>query len=430
LPERVRRHFAHGQHRTAYYLTLSNLLGAATGLLFWILLTRLGGLSPAVLGVGYAVVAIGTVIAVLAKGGLDISLLQAVPGATRGSGAGLLALALVVGSGIALTLTAAVALVAWTQGLLPELTPWGWALVGATSILLLLTWLQDAYFVALGHAKSTLQRNVVLSAGRLLLPLPVIALAFAYPVPLTWALALAASAAVGAWHARRLPDRAGRQVPRREFLRSAARNFSGSAAEFLPGLLLVPFILARDGPAAAAYFGIAWTVASLVFQTSGVLGRSALAEMIQTGPAGRSSAIRKGAVQHLCLVAPLALLGVVLAPHILAVFGPEYAANGALALALLCASALFVAPISLYLAVLRSGRDQLALVLFPAAMIASLAIWVSVLDASYGLTGVALAWLLSNAPFGLYAAWRLRRAVLEVMPLGLPSHVRRGADVE
>lgn len=429
LPDRIRQHFAQTQHRTAYYLTLNNLMGAATGFLFWLLLARVGGLDAGVLGIGFTVVALGTVVAVLAKGGLDTALMQKVPGAPRADGNRLLVFAVLVGGGAALVLTAAMAVSSRLGGLLPDLTPFGWGLVGATAVLLVMTWLQDSYFVALGLARFSFERNVAFSAGRLVLPIPVVALAFAHPVPLTWALALAASAVVGLARVRRIPAREGHPVPRREFMRSATRNISGGAAEFLPGLFLAPLVLAVDGPESAAYFAIAWTAAALIFQTSGAIGRSALAQIIRTGPPGKPLAIRRAVLQNLMVVAPLALVVGLFAPQFLAIFGQAYAENAAVVLVILCASTVFVAPASLYLAVLRSRDRSFALVAFPALMILSLLIWAPALDARFGLTGVAWAWLLSNAPFGIYGAWRLRSESLATLP-ALPAPMALGVAPE
>jgi O-antigen/teichoic acid export membrane protein len=426
----LRLHLAEVQHRSAYYLALNNVLGAATGFLFWLLLARVGGLSTAVVGVGYSTVALGTVMGVVGKGGLDTALLQKVPGASHAEGRSLLRFAALVGGCVATGLTALLALAALVEGWLPDLTPTSYALVAIIAVLLVLSWLQDAYFLALGKAQLSFRRNVALSIGRLALPIPVIALALANPVPLTWTLALGVAALVGMASARHLPDRAGRHVPRPELLRSALHNISGGAAEFLPGLLLVPLVLALDGPEAAAFFGIAWTSASLAFQTSGAIGRSALAQMIQGGPAARAPAIRKGVLEHLLVVLPLAVLMGLFAPEFLALFGKAYAARASEALAILCVSTLVIAPISLYLAVLRSGKSGRALSLFPLAMIASLAVWAPLLGARYGLNGVAIAWAASNAPFGAYATWRLRHAIREVMPLANPAPVLGRADLE
>lgn len=429
LRERVRLHLADGQHRTAYVLSLNNVLGAATGFLFWLLFARVAGVGTAAMGVGYAAVALGTLIGVVAKGGLDTALIHAVPGASRRQGAGLLALSIAVGAGAAAAVTAALALAAHAGGALRDFSWPAWGLIAAIAALLVVSWMQDAYFVALGLARYSLERNLALSAGRLLLPLPIVALAWAHPVPLTWTLALLASALAGLARSRRVPDRRGRPVAAKAFLRSSLRNVAGGAAEFLPGLLLVPLVLAIDGPAAAAYFGIAWTAASLLFQTSAAIGRSAFAQMVRAGPASLPSAIRRGVVEHALVVAPVAVAVAVFAPQFLALFGPAYATHGALVLSILCASVVFVAPTSLYLAVLRARGAGRALVVFPVAMMASLALAAPPLDARYGLPGVAWAWVAANVPFGLYALWKLRR-LAGVMPVAGPAPVARGLDLE
>jgi O-antigen/teichoic acid export membrane protein len=437
LPNGVQAHLAHGQHRAAYYLTLNNVMGAATGVLFWLLLARAAGLGAALIGVGYTVVALGTLVGVVAKGGLDTALLLKVPGQSGRGGRALLSFGATISASVAVALTALLAWAALRLGFLPGLDALGWGLVGFIAVLMVVTWLQDAYFLAVGQARMTFERNLVLTAGRLVLPLPVILLAFAHPVPLTWGLALAASAVVGAVRVRAIPDRPARDAapalaPRRDFMRSAARNVSGSAAEFLPGLLLAPLVLALQGPEAAAYFGMAWTAASLIFQISGAIGRSALAQMVQAGPTGTALAIRKGVAEHAWVVAPLAVVVGLLSFPLLSVFGHAYATQGAEALAILCASIVVVAPVSLYLAVLRSRDRSWLLVAFPIAMILALAVLAPALGARYGLVGIAFAWLAANAPFGLYAAWRLRREVLEVMPHAGPyaEPVPGRADLE
>lgn len=428
--DQVRRHLADAQHRTAYILSLNNVLGAATGFLFWLLFARLAGLDSAAMGLGYAAVALGTVIGVVAKGGMDTAMLEFVPHASSGQGRRLLGLSVVVGAGVALALAAVLAMAGQFGGLLPGLSWSGWALVAAIAILMLVSWLQDAYFVALGHARYSLERNLVLSTARVLMPLPIVALALLNPVALTWMVALAASALAGLIRLRSIPSRSGRAVSNGAFLSSSMHNVSGAAAEFLPGLLLAPLVLAIDGPAAAAYFGIAWTAASLFFQTSSAIGRSALAQMIRTGPVGVRSAIRRAILENLLVVAPAALIAGLLAPQLLSVFGRDYAQEGAAVLMLLCASIVFVAPASLYLAVLRSRGRSRALHAFPASLVAGLAILAPPLGIRYGLTGVAVAWLVANVPLGAYAAWRLHRSSWEVMPLARAAPVAGSSDLE
>ena len=406
---RITRHLGEPQHRTAYLLMGNTLLAAAAGLVFWLVLTRWLQLPSEVVGVGYTTVAVGTTIGVLAKGGLDTALVRTVPSASGPSAARLLLLAAGIGAATAVLVAVALLfagdLAASSSGLAP-LSGWAWAAAAAIGLLLVVTWLQDAWFLAAGSVQTNLLRTLAASAVRIALPFALVAWAAPTPVATAWGAALLASALVGLVLVRRRPQREGRDVRSPEFLGSAARNMAGSAAEFLPGLLLAPIVLATDGPAAAAYFGMAWTVASMLFLAAGAVGRSALAEMARPG-AATGPALRRGLVQTFAVVGPGALGGILLAPWILGVFGADYAREGVLAFRILCLSILVVAPASLYLAVLRIRERTLPLVALPLLNIAFLLLLTPPLEARWGLPGVAIAWTLANAPFGLWAIARL-----------------------
>jgi|GEM_PF-2149710 len=417
----ITEHWAERQHRNAYYLMLNTITGAAAGLLFWFLLARLAALPPDQIGFGYAIVALGTVVGLVGKAGFDLALLRTVPGASHAQAMRLLRLSTLLGCSLALLLTIALAGFSFLTRVVTRMATPGWILVGAIGALLVITWLQDAYFLAEGDARRSFLRNLVFSGARLLLPFPVLFLALPHVAALTWALALGLSAVAAAVLAARIPAREGRDVPRREFLTSAVRNISGSAAEFLPGLLLAPMVIALDGPEAAAYFGIAWSAASLLFFASAAMSRSALAEMVRNGDQGQTSAIRRGIHHHLWLVLPAALLGAALAPYALRLFPPAYAAQGGPVLAVLCLSTIVVAPSYFYLAWLRARERPVALVAFPLAMVLALAILAPLFEARFGLVGVALAWLIANAPFGGYAAWRLHVLARGATPRPSPT---------
>ncbi|MEA3166766.1 MAG: hypothetical protein QOJ26_1640 [Thermoplasmata archaeon] len=411
---RIARHLGEPQHRTAYLLMGNTLLAAAAGLGFWLVLTRVLHLPSEVVGVGYATVAVGTTIGVLAKGGLDTALVRTVPSASGRSATRLLALAAGIGASTAI-LVALALLVAGNSGAssLSPLSGWAWAAAAAIGLLLVVTWLQDAWFLAQGNVQTNLLRTLAASAVRIALPFALVAWAAPTPVATAWGAALLASALFGVVLVRRRPQHDGRQVESTEFLGSAARNMAGSAAEFLPGLLLAPIVLATDGPASAAYFGMAWTVASMLFLAAGAIGRSALAEMARPGVA-TGPALRRGLLQTFAVVGPGAIAGIILAPWVLGVFGADYATAGALPFAILCASILVVAPSSLYLSVLRVRERTLPLIALPLGTIALLLVLTPPMEAALGLPGVALAWTLANAPFGL---WAMARLFAETRPL-------------
>jgi len=161
----------------------------------------------------------------------------------------------------------------------------------------------------------------------------------------------------------------------------------------------------------------------MLFLAASAVGRSALAEMARPSvPA--ALALRRGLAQTFLVVGPAALAGIVLAPFLLGIFGPDYARHGALPFVLLCASVLVVAPSSLYLSVLRVRERTLPLALLPLSTIAFLLLLAPPLAARWGLAGVAAAWGLANLPFGAWAIARLfaetRGVTLAAQPV--PGH--------
>jgi O-antigen/teichoic acid export membrane protein len=409
------RHLGTRQHANAYVLLLNNVLVAAAGLLFWLLLTRILAMPASDVGFGYAIVAMATLVAVLAKGGLDTAILSNVPGASRDGARQLLRFSLVVGGGLAACLAIVLAVIAGVTGRLGSLGPLAWAFAAVIGVLLVIGWLQDAYFLAEGDAWPCLRRNLVASGGRLAIAIPVVLFLREWSVALAWTFGLAIAAWAGAAAARRFPDREGGTVSRRKFMSSAARNLTGGAVEFVPGLLLTPLVLGARGPEAAAYFGIAWTIASLLFLASAAIGRSALAELVRDGTR-RRAIVARAAFQQLVVVGPAALLVAIAAPWELGVFGSAYATEASWALVVLAASVAAVAPFYVYLAVLRAQQRTLPLVLVPAAMTVALFVVAPAAAAWFGIAGVAAAWLLVNVPFGAFAAWRLRQEMREVIP--------------
>jgi O-antigen/teichoic acid export membrane protein len=402
----LRAHLGHAQNRNAYCLMANNAIAAATGVLFLLLFTRALGLPAEELGVGYAIVSLATIVAVLAKGGFDTAILRTVPVAQPAQSRRLYRLGVLVGCVLAVAGATALAV---ANGL-PDRSLAGWAITAALGALLVATWLQDAWFLAAGDAWPSLQRNLVLGAGRLAAPFAVVAVAVPHPFAASLVLALALSAAAGALLARRL----GAPVPSallppvgptaKGFLRTAFRNAASSAAEFLPGLLLAPVVLAAAGPSAAGAFAIAWSGASLLFLASSAMARAALAALTREPERG-AQALRRALAQHAMLVLPGALLLAVAAPLWMGVFGMSHAQAASSTLAALALSIVLVAPANLHLAVLRARDSSVALVAYPAATVLLLLAAAPPLIHLWGLPGAAAAWAIACLPLGT-AGWR------------------------
>src|SRR5690349_9623657 len=182
------------QRTNSLFLALNTGTNAAAGLAFWFLLARIAHLDPALLGVGYATVALATTVAILAKGGIDTALLRTVPLAGRREGRLLLALAAAMGGAIALLVSA---VLGFGVAQAPGMASVEWTAVAGLALLLACTWFQDAYFLALGDARLTFARNLVMAVVRLGVALPLVWITATHSVPAAWLIGLTASALAG-----------------------------------------------------------------------------------------------------------------------------------------------------------------------------------------------------------------------------------------
>lgn len=93
----------------------------------------------------------------------------------------------------------------------------------------------------------------------------------------------------------------------------------------LPLMLLSPIILSRFGAAQSAYWSIAITIATLLFQLSGSVSQALLPE-VSNRPEERGLLIRRSAILIMVMVTPVLTIAYFAAPLPLAILGPSYAA--------------------------------------------------------------------------------------------------------
>ena len=176
----------------------------------------------------------------------------------------------------------------------------------------------------------------------------------------------------------------------------------------LPALVLPVIVLNRLGAAAAAYYFVAFQVASLLYATAYAVEQAFHAEGSQAG-ADRTALRRRSRHVLLTLCLPPCLMLAAAAHWILLVFGARYSEHGTAALAVLAVAAVPVAASNWLWTALRLSGQLRALVLSNgvyAITICGLA-W---LLAPYGLAAVAAAWLAGGVLAAAAAAWPERAA--------------------
>lgn len=189
-------------------------------------------------------------------------------------------------------------------------------------------------------------------------------------------------------------------------VRFVAADYAGMLCWMASTLSLPIVVTALAGASANAYFYQAWTIATALHLISGNMATSltveGAADQARLGGYGRSALI--GLLR--LLVLPVAAL-VTLAPVILHLFGPDYAAEGATTLRLLALAALPNAVIALYLGMARVRR-RMAEVFLVQALSCALVLGLSaLLLPRLGITGVGLAWLTSQGVVAILLSRRL-----------------------
>ncbi|HVL47297.1 MAG TPA: hypothetical protein VM889_01940 [Candidatus Thermoplasmatota archaeon] len=433
---RLREHFASPQYRNGYFLMMNSVVGAATGVAFWLLAAR--SVEPAALGAAAAAVSAFTLAALLGKLGLDAALVRRVPALGPRGRRAILLLALAVGGGLAAAVALAFALA------LPSLDPQLAGVVGRDGLAIALFalfavaigtgWVFDAYFVAERRAGRSFARNLVFNAVRLLLPIPLLAiLPGGLAIAAAWGLGAAVSAVAAALIARGAFAARGARADEDlaaarpgAVLPDAAANYAVNVGEFLPSLALPLIVTAVAGAEANAAFYVAWTLAGLGFLASKAFANSAFAELVAT-PADGAGVIHRSVRQHATVLVPFALGGILLGPEALALFGPGYGEGSRPLLALLLVSLAFVAVNNLAITVLREENAKPRLVAFPAALMTLVLAFSLVSIPAWGVLGVGVAWLAANAVAAV-PAWSIvarrahRRWTLAALAVGGRPH--------
>ena len=302
----------------------------------------------------------------------------------------------------------------------------------ASGVLLSLGLLADQTFTALRRADQVAVRSALAGIARVgTLVLLAVLLGRESALPLLIALAcqsgLACFLAIAQLQ-RALPGYRHRLGFERGLARTVLRiglpNHFLSLAVLAPGLIL-PLIVAETLSAAhAAYWYVAWMLAGLAFVAPGSMGMALFAELTHRTH-DREAAVRQGLRWALTFGGAVAVALAAGADLLLLLLGPDYRAAGALPLRLLLLGILPVTLIEAYVATCRaSGRIAEGGAVCAVSGLLSVAGAVFV-GQTYGLVGVALAWLAAQTLAGGWAAWRLSLALRR--PARAPSSARAPA---
>ncbi len=409
--------------RNSLFLLATHGVIALFGFFFWRIAE--GQYGTEAVGVATTLVSAVLLVHTLARLGLDIGLIRFLPDETDKPGmmstsftivgffSGILGLAFIVGVGI------------WAPSLVfVRDNAWYAVLFIAFAVVTsLVELLRQGVFVAYRRTQSSLAIEVV--AG-LRLPLLLAFLSLgAFGIFVSWGLAGVAALVAGIGLVL-VAQRSYRPVPtiRRgvvgKMLRFSLGNYAAETLRELPGFILPIIVLNvftskfsdEMGKDMAAYFYIAWTIASVVMMISYATGSSLLAEgSVDPGKFGSSTA---KAMRFMLLLLVAAIVIVFVAGGwVLTWFGEEYSENAFPLLRLLTVSGIPMAINTIYVTQKRMERKMWPVILIYAFVACfTVGVGYALIDRT-DLLGIGIAWLVSNSLVAAVVGGSMTRSWLQ-----------------
>lgn len=410
-------------YRNAIYLMMNTALIAGAGFLFWFLAAQL--LTPTQVGQALVLVSVATLLGVFSQLGFGTGLIRFLPGTTNDRNR-------MINSCLSLATLVAVVL---ATGMLLSADLWfsegGEAIrLSALAPLFLLlvpmmaiTTIVNNAFVAGRQAAYVLLKSVLYQATRLATPLVLVALLGVLGV--LSALLVGHALALGVAFALLLPRvypgyRPGPALDRTivgDILHFSLGNYVGEVLAALTQPVLLLLIAGLLGSAEeAAFFGVPWLIATLLFAVPLMTGVSLYAEGSHF-----EDRLRKDMLRSLRFLLPLLAAGILFlyfaGGWILALFSPAYAAEGTRLLRILTLSAVFVAVNYIFLSVARVKKWIKAIIALMAAIVGgtlALSFWTI---PAYGIDGAGYAWMIANAAVAgvILGVFLVRRQVFAIL---------------
>ena len=396
-------HFRTPLYRNAYALIFSSASTSVLGAAYWLLATH--NYTADTVGLNSAAISAMTFLAGVSQLNLMSALARFIPEIGRGTDR------FAIGSYLVTVVVAAVAGLVFILGL----NLWAPALYDFRSSPVLALWfilstmaycvfiLQDSVLTGLRQAVWVPVENVSFSLLKIALLVGFVGLLPQYGVFISWTVAVMAFLLPVNFlifrrlipaHVRENQDRA-TSLQLKQVVQYVSGDYVGLLC-WLAATTLLPVIVLREaGAVATAYFYLAWTIAYSLYLVSSGMGYSLLVEAARDRSKLRVYSYRAG-IQCARLVVPSSIILALGAPYILQIFGSGYSAEGTTLLRLLALSAIPNIITALFTSIARAQR-RVAAIVAVAATICTLVLTLShIFMDVYGITGVGLAWLVSQ----------------------------------
>ena len=415
IRSRVLEHVRIPLHRDGYALALNSAFTAATGLLYWILAAKT--YSAHAVGLNSALISSMMFLAGIASLNLPNILVRFLPHSGRRS------VRRVTLSYLAATTLALIAAAVFIVGV----GKWAPSLGFLRSDRSLQVWflfstlawcvfvMQDSVLTALGRAVWVPVENAVFSVLKLGLLAAVATSMPLYGIFVSWTIAMLVSVAgvnliiflrlmrpVAGWSSAAVPN-----IRDRAFARYFAADYVCSVAWLSTTSLMPVVVTAAVGATTNAYWALAYAVALPFYAFAQSIGTALMLHGTKDRAALPALA-RKAAWQGARVLLPSVALLVVLAPHLLSLFGGEYAARSSTLLRILALGALPNLVLVLAVSIARVQRRlRRAVIACCTEAVVALGLATPLLHA-LGVVGAGIAWVGAQCliAVGLLITWR------------------------
>jgi O-antigen/teichoic acid export membrane protein len=403
---RAARHLQTPLYRDAYALVVSSGLTSALGVAYWALAARY--FAPEEIGIAAVLLSTLVLLSSLTQLNARVALVRFVPEAGRRSGRFVALWYLSTGFlGIFVGILFIATLGFWTSASPslavlndPYLGPWFVASIAIWSFFNL----QDGLLTGLGKATIVPFENGAYASSKLLLLALLASWAGPAAVLVSWTLPAAVVVAVVSSYAfaRWIPKHAAQTEKRTlsmstpALARFLALDYIAYVLAVITATLLPMVVVAFGGPAQGGYFYIPWVILTSLMLVPVYLSTS-LTVQAASDPLALAGNLRPVLMHVLRLLIPIVLGILLVAPLILAIFGPSYAEEGSNLLRVASVGLIPYAVNVLYLGVARvRGLGRVIVAAQASLTVLTLGLSVALLPV-LGIVGAGIAWTAANA---------------------------------
>ena len=396
--------------RNATYLMASTAIMSVLGFVFWVFVAHLYG--PTDIGLASALIGVATLISNFSLLGLTSGLVRFLAGSENPS-KDINAAAITVAA-ITIIASAAYAFIGTRIVGHSNLLESNWhklafiILMSAVS----LNSLTDAVFIANRRGEYHTIGYATFGVFKLVLPLLLAAFG-ATGIFGAYILAMLASLVVSYYLMRRGCNYHLLTKPDWSLLKSmrqyTTHNYIGVVLATIPPQLMPQLIIKDLGPAAVAFFSMAWTMVNLLYIIPSAVTQSMLAES-SFDVHKKAEHLRRTVRLLVILLIPAVITAIVISPYLLSIFGAQYRQNGMLLFQILSLATFFVAVIAVGNTTLNIERRTWGVVLVQLVITCSTGA-AALLLIRFGLVGVGLAFLIGDiaGTIALALLWFLSR---------------------